>query len=257
MVSALLGFMAVSGVMGWLNIRDLSLAVRFADEIYDGQETFASLRVENRKRVMTSFLLRIEIGGAWIDFPMVGRRTVETGVLPVTFRGRGEKRGVSAVVSSPFPINFFVRSRSVYLDGRCIVFPRPAPCEGGPASPGRRWRGERRSLQRGFEGEVEKIAGYTGTEPLKLIHWRLSARHGDLKVKELTSSAADPLMIDISRLPGRSIEEALSCGAWLVNRGIRANQPVGLIAGETLIAPAASRPHRLKLLTVLALHGSH
>lgn len=248
--------MAVSGVMGWLNIRDLSLTVRFADEIYDSQETFASLRLENRKRVMPSFLLRVEIGGVGADFHMVGRGTAETGVIPVIFRGRGVKEVESAVISSPFPINFFVRSRPVRLDGRCVVFPRPRPCEGVPVSPGRRWRGEQRGRLRGFEGEVEKIAGYTGTEPLKLIHWRLSARHGDLKVKELSASAADPLMIDISRLPGRSIEESLSCGAWLVNRCIRASQPVGLIAGGTRIAPAASRSHRLKLLTALALHGS-
>ena len=32
---------------------------------------------------------------------------------------------------------------------------------------------------KGFEGDVTKISDYTGTEPLKLVHWRLSAKHGE------------------------------------------------------------------------------
>lgn len=103
---------------------------------------------------------------------------------------------------------------------------------------------------------METIADYTGVEPLKLVHWRLSARHENLKVKQLTSLADVPLMIDIAQLPGQSLDDRLSCGAWVVNRSIRANRPVGLVTGAKVIGPDTSRLHRLKLLTELALHGS-
>lgn len=62
-VSALLGFMTVSGVAGWINIRGLELQVRLPDEIYAGQETFAYLVIANRKRFVPSFLLRVTVEG--------------------------------------------------------------------------------------------------------------------------------------------------------------------------------------------------
>lgn len=248
--------MTVSGILGWLNIRGLSLALRLPDEIYDGQETIASLRLENRKRLFPSFLLLVELEGTRSIFHLVGRNGAETGTVAVTFRGRGLKQLVRAVVRSPFPINFFVRSTALPLDARCIVFPHPKPCAPPDAPADGRSRGVRESRGRGYDGEVEKIVEYTGAEPFKLVHWRLSARHENLKVKEMTALAEEPLVLDISKLPGRSIEEGLACGAWLVNRSIRANRPVGLITGGRIIPPDTSRTHRLKLLAELALHGS-
>lgn len=248
--------MTVSGILGWLNIRHLGVAVRLPDEIYDGQETYVTLLVENRKRLISSFLLRIEVQGAGAVFHLVAPRASETGTLAMTFRGRGRMELGRVVVSSPFPINFFIRSTTLSLDTRCIVFPRPCPCGTQAGPDDGRSRGVIRSRGRGYEGDMETIADYTGAEPMKLVHWRLSARHENLKVKQLTSLADVPLMLDVAQLPGQSLEERLSCGVWLVNRSIRANRPVGLIAGAKVIAPDSSRSHRLKLLTELALHGS-
>lgn len=256
MVSALLGFMTVSGILGWLNIRYLGAVIRFPEEIYDGQETYVTLHLENRKRLLPSFLLRAEMEGGHFDFHLLERRGMETGTLAITFKGRGLKEFGRLTVSSPFPINFFIRSTSLPLEARCVVFPRPFPC-GMPGVPaGAKSRGMDGSRGRGYDGEMETIAEYTGVEPLKLVHWRLSARHENLKVKQLTSPADVPLMIDIAKLPGQSVEERLSCGAWIVNRSIKANRPVGLIAGTKVIGPDTSRSHRLKLLTEFALHGS-
>jgi len=248
--------MTVSGILGWLNIRYLSLAVRLPDEIYDGQETYVSLQVENHKRFVPSFLLRVELEGGCGGFQLVDRTGSETTSLAVTFQGRGRKELSQPVVSSPFPINFFIRSTTLPLNAHCVVFPRPVPCgpPGGPADG--RSRGVVESRGRGYEGEMETIAEYTGVEPLKLVHWRLSARHENLKVKQLTAMADVPLMLDLAKLPGRSMDERLSCGVWIVNRSIRANRPVGLIAGSKVYRPDISRSHRLRLLTELALHGS-
>lgn len=248
--------MTVSGIMGWLNIRGLALTVRLSDEIYDGQETYAAVNLENGKRLLPSFLLRVDIDEESVLFPLVGRRAAETGTISLTFRGRGRRAIDRAIVTSPFPINFFVRRTALRIDGHGIVFPRPRPCDGASGWDGRPSRGFRSAGGRGFEGDVEKIADYTGTEPLKLIHWRLSARHENLKVKELAATATDPLMLDLTRLPGQNPEEGLSCLAWLVNRSIRTSRPVGLVTKERTIAPDTSRSHRLRLLTEIALHGS-
>ena len=113
------------------------------------------------------------------------------------------------------------------------------------------------AASKGYEGDVTKISDYSGAEPLKLIHWRLSAKHGELKVKELTASAQTPVIIDIAALQGRNLEENLSRAVFLINRLVRSNRPVGLKLRERMLAPAVSRTHRLRLLSELALYGKH
>ncbi|MGA2152654.1 MAG: DUF58 domain-containing protein, partial [Geobacteraceae bacterium] len=82
-----------------------------------------------------------------------------------------------------------------------------------------------------------------------------SARHEEFKVKEMNATSREPVMIDVDSLPGRNLEENLSCAVYLINRLIRRNLPVGLKLQERVINPAISREHRLKLLSELAVYG--
>jgi uncharacterized protein (DUF58 family) len=254
-VSSLLGFMAVSGCAGWMNIRGIRVTVAFPDEIYDGIDTLVIVRLENRKMMMPSFLLRVDAGAAAVGFNVIEKQSVESDALTLRFSGRGKRVLEKVQVSSAFPINFFVRGMSVPLHAGFTVFPAPRFCN-VPEGPGpREARGEASSQLRGYGGDLAKIRDYTGTEPLKLIHWRLSARHQELKVKELTAPAETPLVLDVLSLPGGSLDERMSSGAFLVNRAIRAGIPVGLKLAGRLIRPDTTRTHRLRLLTELAEYG--
>jgi hypothetical protein len=42
-----------------------------------------------------------------------------------------------------------------------------------------------------------------------------------------------------------------------VNRLVKGGRPVGLKLGDRVIAPASTRPHRLKLLGELAVYGKN
>jgi hypothetical protein len=52
LVSALLGFMAVSGVLGRWNLAGLGVRIEVPDEIYDGVPTLLTVRLANRKRLL-------------------------------------------------------------------------------------------------------------------------------------------------------------------------------------------------------------
>jgi uncharacterized protein (DUF58 family) len=256
-VSSLLGFMAISGFVGWLNIRKIRVVVDFPDEIYAGKDLFVPVRLENRKKSMPSFLLRVDAFGEILNFPLVEKGSEDTGAMTVNFPERGISALGKVILSSCFPINFFVRSRTLAVDSRCIVF--PAPRDGVfPDGPGKKnARGEDFSTRRGYGGDVDKIRDYTGSDPLKLIHWRLSARHEVLKVKELTAPSDTPLVVDILSLPGRNLEENLSFGTSLINKAARAGRPVGLKLGTRILRPNLTRAHRLHLLTELAVYGKN
>jgi uncharacterized protein (DUF58 family) len=254
-VSSLLGFMAVSGLVGWINIRKIGVVLDFPDEIYAGRDVFVPVRLVNRKKFMPSFLLRVDALGESLAFPVLDKVSGDTGALTVNFRQRGESVLGKILLSSPFPINFFVRSRTIVVDSRCMVFPAPRECAllDGPGQ--KESRGEAFSSRKGYGGDIARIRDYTGSDPLKLIHWRLSARHENLKVKELTAPSETPLLIDILALPGGSIEENLSCGTFLINKAIRAGRPVGMRLGARFLRPDLTRAHRLQLLTELAVYG--
>jgi uncharacterized protein (DUF58 family) len=107
---------------------------------------------------------------------------------------------------------------------------------------------------RGIEGELEQIYQYSGAEPLRTIHWKLSARGDDFLVKSFGSQSARPLLVDLARLPGQGLEERISRAAWLV-RLLVCKRPVGLVFGSRVIPAKCGKQHGLMLLTELALYG--
>ncbi|HKJ77310.1 MAG TPA: DUF58 domain-containing protein [Gammaproteobacteria bacterium] len=254
LVSALLGFMAVSGLLGRGNLTGVTLSVEPPEEIYAGVETLLTIRLHNRRRFLPVCLLRLELPVG--DAAATLLRPGEKSRLPLaaTFRDRGVHRLEALRLSSAFPINFFVRSLVLPLRQEVAVFPAPRPCAlpaGGRLQP---LRGEL-ATGKGYEGELTRIGDYRGGEPLKLIHWKLSARHGELKVKELSALATPPLLVDPARLPGAGLEERLGCACWLITAAARQGRPVGLrLAGKTL-PPAVGRQHKLHLLNELARYG--
>ncbi len=245
--------MTLSGILGWLNIRGLDVRLDVPDEVYRGLDTLVTVRLANRRR-LPSFLLKVKFYGTTVDFHLLDRGGEEKRSVVVKFPERGRTHITAAEICSPFPVNFFVRCIRCAVDRHVVVFPAPAPCPVAENVAHAAESGLLPAVAKGYEGEMAKISDYSGGEPLKLIHWRLSARHGSLKVKELTATAQEPVVLDVETLAGRSLEGNLSCAVFLVNRLIRMNRPVGLRLRDRLIAPAASRPHRLRLLTELAVY---
>jgi len=256
-VSALLAFMAVSGIFGWMNMHGNVLRIELPDEMYDGRDTLVGVSLENRKSMMPTFLVRIRIALESVDFTLINQRGTQTEYVLMKFHGRGSRMLEEVEIQSPFPVNFFVRNKRFKLPHRFVVFPAPKFCRGSTSFEANKYSNEFFSRYKGLDGDVQKISDYTGNEPLKFIHWRLSAKLNDLKVKEMTTGSSEPFILEIDHLPGVNREESLSCGVFLVNRFMRLNRPVGLKKGGMVIKPALSREHRLKLLTELAVYDKN
>jgi uncharacterized protein (DUF58 family) len=255
-VASFLAFMAVSGVAGWLNIRGISAELRFPEEVYRQRPVIAAMTISNEKRLLPSFLLELRILGSVTLVPMIPCRDAESRNIALRFPQRGEVMLDSIVLASRFPINFFVRSIPLPLAATVTVFPEPLPAPFPPQAEGRVPGAALAAAATGVGGEVKRIGDYTGREPLRQVHWRLSARHGDLKVKEFETLSGPPLLLDLNTLPGAGLEERLSVATHLVNLLCRQGRSVGLRAEGHLIAPGGGRAHRLRLLRELARYGT-
>jgi uncharacterized protein (DUF58 family) len=255
LVSALLGFMAVSGWLGRNNLARLRLDLEPPEEIYDGVETLLTVRLRNRQRRLPACLLQVryENGRAHCAL-LTGGHSVRL-TLPATFHGRGVRPLQGLRVSSTFPINFFVRSLTLPANGEILVLPRPRPVALPPDGAGGAVMGEQ-SDGRGYDGDLARIDDYRGGEPLKLIHWKISARQDQLKVKGLSALSAAPLLIDPRKLPGRNLEEQLGGACWLIKTLGRRDRSVGLQLDGRRIPPARGRQHQLRLLGALARYGT-
>ena len=253
-VSGLLAFMSVTGLAGMLNLKGLTPELLPPAEIYAGSAAPFLLRVHNAKRRIPSFLIRLECaGGGNVTVPLVPRAGTASGSVRLIFPVRGRAAIGKIIVSSPFPVNFFNRYWTFSLDDTFVVFPRLLPGAAGGDDHGAGRTGSNLRTGRGVDGELERIAGYSGSEPLRMIHWKLSARGDELLVKEFGRQSVRPLIIDLDSQPGGSLEDRISRAAWLVKHWC-VLRPVGLRLGGHAIPAAAGRRHGEHLLTELALY---
>ncbi|GAB4179668.1 MAG: DUF58 domain-containing protein [Geothermobacteraceae bacterium] len=253
LVSALLGFMAVSGLLGKANISRLELRPLPAPELYAGLQAPLPWLLVNRRRRLPAFLIELSTGQGRAIIPLLGPGQRQRVRLPHTFDRRGDQPLPAVTLSSHFPINFFVRHLRLPTAGETLVFPAliesRLPVTDDPVSSMPRQLLE----QAGYEGDLRAIVDYSGAEPLRSLHWKLSARHEELKVKQTESLGGNPVMIDVADLPGHG-EEQLGRACWLVNELERRQRPVGLRLGSQHLAVGSGQTHRLRLLGALARH---
>lgn len=256
-VSGLLAFMSITGMAGMLNIRGLVPQLLPPEEIFAGSPATFRLKLHNTKARIPSFLIRLQCQeGKPVTIPLVPAGEPVFASMGLTFPQRGEARVASVCISSPFPVNFFTRYWTINLDSSFVVFPRLLPGAGAGDSREAERQGSRVNLARGLDGELERIYGYTGCEPLRMIHWKLSARSDELLVKEFGRQAMTPLIIDPEQQPGLTLEERLSTAAWLVKRWVL-RRPVGLRLADRTIPAAIGHHQAIRLLTELALYDRH
>lgn len=253
-MSLLLGFMAMSGLLGRGNLGKLRVSLELPDEIFANRPTLGRIRLTNQRRRLPGFLLDVACDKQQTLFPLVAAGGTAQRPIEVCFPRRGEQPLPEITLTSNFPVNFFRRSIRFRPAGSALVFPTPRPGENPPDERCAQAPGAILAAQAGHDGELRAITDYQGGEPLKAIHWKLSARQDQLKVKQHAGLSQPPAVIDLARLPG-DLEQKLSRASYLVLDLMRDNRPVGLRLADTAIAADSGRPQRHRLLKELALYA--
>lgn len=256
-VSGLLAFMSVTGLAGMYNIKKLIPDLHPPEEIYAGIPATFSLSVKNSKRFLPSFLIRLECRtDQAVVVPLVIPNAICHAPVLITFNQRGEVPLGLITISSPYPVGFFTRYWRFEIDSMVTVFPAPIVTASVGGGEGTQAAGVGLRRERGLSGELERIYPYSGSEPIRMIHWKHSARSHELLVKGFGMNVVAPLVIDLDALPGHGVEERLSRAVWLVQRWGR-ERPVGMLLGGRTLPAGIGKRHSLMLLKELALYGSN
>ena len=251
-VSAMLSLMLISGLSSIVNLRNVRIRVIPPKEAFAGRN--APLRVvlwsEGR---MPSFLIRVssEVDSAlWL---VVNREAREKD-LAVVFDNRGKVEKIRLFLSSDFPLGMFVRYTEIEVRTDFVVFPAPIPTEEVLLSSGaEKETGDSLTAQNitGYE-DIKGIREYRN-DPMRLIHWKLSAKTEELLVKDMTEDTKKPIVLSIDMVSG-DIERRLSKLTYLTIKYIEEGYPVGLDLGDVKIPPRRGEKQKALILNELALH---
>jgi uncharacterized protein (DUF58 family) len=260
MLSLLLSFMWLSGVFARYNLKGLTFEVEPSNNVFAEKEAFATIRVKNEKR-LPAFILKVKLKlkssandeETFIIFPQV--KDVAEKVFPIFPKERGIATLEIVQVSSLFPLALFVRYLEVKKETKFVVYPKPMPILlHFDSAFGRKRVGERPKDGLGT-GEFLGLREYIAFAPRKLIHWKSLAKRGELKLKKLAEEAENPLMVEVEKLPGRTLEEKLSQATFLVLKFESLSLPYGLNLFGKKIPPSLGPLHKKRILTELALYG--
>lgn len=247
-VSSMLAFMLLSGFLSLYNLKGIEVLLLPPQEVYAGSSSLFTAIVKNKKR-MPSFLIRLTIDKEQCLFPLVHKEHACT--IPARFEKRGFYKSINLKISSSFPVGLFERYYETETEIDLIVFPQPVEAKrhelmklgvekGTHVAHGRK----------GFD-EFYGIREYAG-DPIKLIHWKVSAKTGTIYVRELKEESSTPVIINLEELEG-SLEERISKACYLIIKLTQEGRPVGLRLKDKIIEPSTGEAHKRQLLSELAL----
>lgn len=258
-LALLLSAVIVSGLLSERNLRRVTVRRRLPAEITAGVAFPVTLELANTHPRRTLYSLEVSDSSTFSPRARVahvvalGPGQCET----LSYLARVEKRGrhdfTTVHLSTRFPFGLFEKVRVVPLRTPFVAYPRlrevrqadarAAGAEGSGGKPSR--LGE----------EILNLRGAQLEDDHRLIHWRTSARRGELTVKEFDQRKARPraIFFDNRGSEGEAFEARVEHAAGLIRLFSRENVPLSFATWQAHFAVAGSRQGARAALHHLAL----
>ena len=249
-VSLFLATMLLSGIISYINLKGLRLNLKPPEEIYAGKQANFEITIKKSSR-FPSFMISVSSNNGSVLFPYVGRRPIKASI-PFLFLKRGRVENLKLTVSSEFPLGMFIRYYEVSFPLKVVVFPKPIYSKEFLNEGFENQEGIQESFTTTGYEELREIRDYSG-EPMKLIHWKVSAKTDSLKVKHMSSPERGAIILTLASVSG-DLETKLSKITYLVNELMNKGYAVGIDLGKVKIPPGKGNTHKLKILRALALY---
>ena len=196
------GVMIVSDVAGRLNVRGLSVELSAPEEIFANSPAPLSVELANPSRWLPRWLLVLTVKPEDVVRTAAGSKTrrlyrraqpflaahltpsgASRGQIEVMMRRRGRWRVDWVHAASLFPLGFFRRGRRYRSELEILVYPEIyAPSPSRTEQLGR--AGDEPTRRRGWGHDLLGLRPYRHGDDPRNVHWKQSARTGDLIFKE-------------------------------------------------------------------------
>lgn len=225
----LVALIVVSGLLSERVVAALAVERRLPAEIFARSAVPIEFRVRNRSHRRTSYAVELRHGAEGEPRTRVGfvdrldAGAERSFVAIATFPRRGRQTFRSIHLVTRFPFGLFEKTRILASREACIVFPsvqaedvRRAVHGDGPAGTRKHRLGE----------DVIGLRRKLADDDPRRIHWRASARLGELVVTEHAEPLDRPIVVffDDRGSPGERFERAVERAASLVWQARRAGR---------------------------------
>jgi uncharacterized protein (DUF58 family) len=223
----------------WTAVANRPLGIRrtlAAGERVEGEDVEVTVRLTSERRLVPArWTLRERIGKLGeVDTP-VGATGFARYVLERLPRGRYEFEGAVAVIEDPFGLERV--EQRLEAPGALLVYPRLVELDRLFSEGGTRSHDGRRLLLRRPSGfDLHSVRDYEHGDSLRKVHWRSTARRGQLMVKELEDSPRDEVAVVLDTDPeavvGQSFDvQVRAAGSLLLSHVRRGRRAVLVING--------------------------
>jgi uncharacterized protein (DUF58 family) len=264
---ALLGLVLASYVVSGYWSRQVLAAVRaeveVAADIYAGRPTVVNIELRNTSRIFPAYGLVVR--------DRRGRAVVMEGLLETDGESRHaiemvmDERGWHEIgpwrLEVLLPLGFFLKSKEILPDERILVLPRLLETE--PALELEHGGGARSVdlfTDRGREAEVSQLRDFRDGDDQRQLHWKQTARQQRPIVVDRQQAAEGPVYLVVDPrasdpqdpLLRERFETTVSEVATAALHRLRRSAPVGLVVGQTVVAPVRDAGQAVRLLRPLA-----
>ncbi len=257
----LLAVLVLSGLTSRRNVSKLDVALELPEEVHANEPFAARLVLRNRDRWSARRLIVIAglAEGEPLLVPHLGKLAEEQGTLHSMIRRRGVYEVSFIHLSSVFPFGFFSKGLRIRQDSEILVFPQIFPA--GPDVSGRAARiGDRTTNRRGRGHELFNLRRYQAGDDRRGIHWKQTARTGDLIYMEREAETGRRLTIVLDNAVGELAGEAerqrfetlVSEAATAAHEALRQGYEVELKTRDDRVPLAAGVTQRYRILCALA-----
>ncbi len=241
----MLAMVVVSGLLSESAIRKVRIGRRLPPELVAGRPGRGRLVVHNPRRWLPAVGLQIrDVPGARCDgsSSMVTLLTVGPGEtaereVEYLFRRRGLHEMKAIEVRTTYPFGLFRKWYRIDAPQQVLVYP-----ELGRRRPGRSrtesGNGAAAGRTRGVDGDYLGLREFSEGEDARLIHWKVSARRGELIAVE--HSRSDLKTRTVYLLPG---------GDPASGRPFRASHEGAVVLAATAVAELLEEGHEVALVT--------
>jgi len=252
-----LGFLSLA--IGQWNVRGLTAVRVLPVEFFAGLDANGRIQIRNHRRWMPGFGLEVcdldTTAQGFCDAVGAGQ------VASTRVRWRFERRGKTCLrrvrLASTFPFGLTLHHVDIEVRGEVVVYPRPG------AAAVRHSAGEDEGAVdglrgRGLDGDFFGLRSYRPGDRPKSIHWRTSARVGDVVVVERAGDAEPFVEVVLRRGTDASWEREISRATGELIRAFMSGCRVGMLVDDGGASDQRFRPNsggtwRRILLEVLAL----
>jgi uncharacterized protein (DUF58 family) len=230
MSGVLLALLAIAAILPPRNLKGLVVQRLPIDPVSAGQPLSMALQVKN-PQPQTKGLFQIidPIPTTLGDPQKTAIRSLGAGQSQTwRYRLLTERRGLydwpEITLRSAAPLGLFWCRRTLVAPASVVVYPQILPLHHCPIvdtlgdRAGQQWQ-YRPVVKLSTEGVTRSLRPYRWGDPTRLIHWRTSARYGELRVRELEKvTASQEVIIALNtadRWEGEDFEQAVIAAASL------------------------------------------